>query len=392
MTVLYAIKQSINTVAVKAGMETGLPTVIAYAQKMGIRSPLQPYPPLALGANGVRPIELCSAYTVFASGGKRALPTGITKVLAPNGDILYEHEVQFQDTGIQRSTIDKMNEALQEVGLHGTGTAAASVPNAHGKTGTTSEARDAWFAGYTPELCTVIWAAHENRNRKGKLDKKEPYFEMPGTTGGHLCCPIWKDFMLKAVPRQQEVDKANAAAPPPAVPPDMKVKPTDAAKPKPGPKLNGAALYGPTADPTKGPADLLRGGPTAGQTEGITGENHTGEVTPSAPAIQVPAPDALPPSDRNPGNRFPGGDGNSTTRRSDVGGARFSDPGGRVAPPAAVRRIDPRDEIVTVSLCADSHKKATQWCDATVETRMRRRDIPTRCRLHKPPPGEGDGQ
>lgn len=394
MTVLSALKQSINTVAVKAAMETGLPTVIEYAQKLGIRSPLQPYPPMALGANGVRPIELCSAYTAFANGGRRALPTGITKVLAPNGDILYEHQVRFQDTGIQQSTIEKINEGLQEVVLHGTGTAAAEVPNAHGKTGTTSEARDAWFAGYTPELCTVIWASREQRDKNGKLSRKEPYAEMPGATGGHLCCPIWRDFMLKAVPIQQAVDKENAAPPAPSAELQQNKDKKAESKLKNGPltvPVSGAgSLYGPTNATLKGGPDAANGD----HPQPAGDPNAPGEIMPSVPPVNVPAPVSpgavIPrPDPSAPGPRT---DGAPPARRTDAGTApRMSEPGGRLATPAPVRRSDPGDEMVTVSLCADSHKKATQWCDATIERRMKRREIPGRCRVHKPPPGEGEG-
>src|SRR5262249_38746106 len=191
--------------------------------------------PVALGASAVRPIEMASVYSVFAAGGRRPVLTGINKVLAPNEDILYEHAVHFEETGLRPETISAMHQALQEVVLHGTGTAAASVPDAHGKTGTTSDARDAWFDGYTPDLVTILWAAHENRLKNGKLDPKEPYLSMGKATGGHLCAPIWRDFMLKAIPIQQAANKeaANAATQEQAAgPAEKEAKEEDKKKPE----------------------------------------------------------------------------------------------------------------------------------------------------------------
>ncbi|MEP6756461.1 MAG: transglycosylase domain-containing protein, partial [Chthonomonadales bacterium] len=203
MSVREAFRNSTNTVAVKVALDTGLETVINYAHRMGISTKIPPYAPIALGAAGVRPMELCSAYSVFENGGKRSIPYGIKKVLDGRGEVVVDNNPKAEDTQLRDTTITEVNEGLSEVVKHGSGAEAASVPNAHGKTGTTSDNRDAWFAGSTPELTTVIWVGHENRDSKGKLNKKHPYLEMPGATGGHLCAPIWRDFMLKAVPIQQ---------------------------------------------------------------------------------------------------------------------------------------------------------------------------------------------
>src|SRR5258706_6961569 len=101
-------------------MEAGRDVVPNCPKRRGINSHIEPVPPVALGASAIRPIELASAYSVFAAAGKRPVLTGISRVLAPNGDILYEHEIRFEETGIKPTTIAAMNEALQEVVLHGT--------------------------------------------------------------------------------------------------------------------------------------------------------------------------------------------------------------------------------------------------------------------------------
>lgn len=219
---------------------------------------------------------------------------------------------------------------------------------------------------------------------------------MPGTTGGHLCAPIWRDFMLKAVPIQQEENKAaanSAAQEQAAGPVEKPAKPEE--KQKPGPKFGPSALD-PTAQPPPNPTNG-NGNPSQPAT-GEPGANPDGaDINPANPPIQVPAPTATVPG-APAGTTAPPATKNDTTtpsRRVDrllpTTSPRMAEPGGRLAVPTA-RRADPMDEMVTVNICADSHKRATQWCEITEEKRMRRRDIPSgRCRIHKAPPGEGDG-
>ena len=378
ITVLDAIKHSINTVAVKVAMDTGLRTVIDYARRMGITTPLAPYAPLALGASGVKPIELCEAYTVFATGGKRATPQCIKQTSTYAGDVVDEWEPDLKDTGIRPDTITAMNEALREVVLHGTGTMAADVPNAHGKTGTTSDSRDAWFAGYTPELTTVVWVAHENRTRNGHLNPKEPYLPMPGATGGHLCAPIWRDFMLKAVPIQMKANQAlteparSSPAPQPAAHREGLNAP-HLQQPRPAPaEPNG--LMPPTPQP---PSDTTAPGTPTDQQGAGPAATPAGPIHSTPPIMPAPA---LPAR------------GTSSTsavlpRATQPAPSRAAEPMARPALPAP--KPDPGDEIVTVRLCADTMKRATPWCPVTIERRMKRKDIPGRCKLHKPPPGEG---
>ncbi|MGC8666953.1 MAG: PBP1A family penicillin-binding protein [Chthonomonadales bacterium] len=378
ITVLDAIKHSINTVAVKVAMDTGLDTVIAYARKMGITTPLAPYAPLALGASGVRPIELCEAYTVFATNGKRAVPQCLKATRTSADDPVDEWAPRLEDVGFQSHTLSDMNEALREVVLHGTGTMAADVPNAHGKTGTTSDSRDAWFAGYTPELTTVVWVAHENRMRSGRLNPKEPYLPMPGATGGHLCAPIWRDFMLKAVPIQMQANQslnAPAQSAPQLHPsPQRTAAENITARSATPARASQGAIMPPSPQPPSDAAVPIA--PTDQRNAAASGIPV--EPLHSAPAI-MPAP-ALPvPATAPPPNAAP--------RATQPVSSRPAEPIARPTLPAP--RVDPQDEMVTVRLCADTMKRATPWCPVTIERRMRRRDIPGRCRLHKPPPGEG---
>jgi penicillin-binding protein 1A len=395
VTVETALKQSINTIAVKVACETGLGTVIDYARRLGI-STIDPardkYPPLALGAASVRPIELATAYTVFANNGKRATPMIISRVVDDNGDVVKDVAPDVQDTHIKEEALSQLNQALREVVLHGTATAAADVPDAHGKTGTTSDNRDAWFAGYTPELVTIIWAGREQKDKKGHMR----YLEMPGATGGHLCAPTWRDFMMKAVPIQQAALKSIQPPAPTHVATtasleDKKKKP-DEKKP-----LNGATVQqGPLPEGTN-PADPNAVQPAAspdGAPPGVAPPSNTGTVTPPTTgippqtAVQRPGPTvaAAPPAVSIPVS--PPASASIRPARREIS-APPSDGGGRVAAPP-VHRSDPGDEMVSVRICSESGQLANgQWCPATYDRRIHRRDMPRRCRVHRAPPGEG---
>lgn len=400
-TVKTAIKWSINTIAVKVATETGLDTVMNYARRMGINTidPVRDrYPPLALGSASVRPLELCDAYCVFANGGKRPVPLIITKVIDANGDTVKTGTPELVETGIRPEALEQVNEGMREVVAHGTGTAAAAVPDARGKTGTTSDNRDAWFSGFTPDLVTIIWAAEEQHDKKGRVQ----YLPMEGTTGGHLCAPTWRDFMLKAVPIQQEALRA-ASPPPPAAPqPATPTLEEKAKKEKKTPLPGEANPAGPNAGPN---ANGVNGNGTPGAVQVPSG-NPINSAPPPANGVQPPGtldsrPDVRPAPISPGGTNTPPAGQTSTPSVNAIGTqrstrmdrnetiSRMSEPTGRIAAPP-VRRADPGDDMITVRICAESGQSANgPWCPSTTERRMRRRDVPRRCRLHRAPPGEG---
>lgn len=393
MSVLSAIKYSVNTVAVKVAMETRLKTVIDYAHRLGITSEIPPYPPIALGAAAVRPLELASAYTVFANGGKRAVPMGIKRVVAASGEDVGEVTPKLEELGLRPEAVQQMDKALREAVLYGTGTAASPIPEARGKTGTTSDAIDAWFAGYTPDLVTVIWVAREKRLKDGRLDPKHPYLEMPGATGGAVCAPIWRDYMQKAGPLQQAFNNAGGRTAATVTPPETKFDqaPLRDVPNRPTPLLTTQENRKPAEDSTEVPAEV----PTTQVPEtpdGPTTSRPGGDAaSPASPrTIAPPAPTLTIPS-TTPGGRA--ASGGSVRRTSGAVAAEPSggivEPGGRPTVPAAPK-TDPNEEVISVRVCADSLALATRWCDATIERRVRRRDTPRRCRTHRPPPGEPD--
>lgn len=339
VTVRDAIRRSLNTVAVKVAFETGIDVVVTYAREMGITTHLDRYLPLSLGASAVKPIDLCVAYSVFANSGKRVTPMGIYRVLDRDGTLLDEFSPKFSDTTIQLTTIEQMNEALRAVVTGGTATAASAVPDARGKTGTTNDNRDAWFAGYTPELTTVVWVAREDRS--GRTVR---YLPMPGGTGGRLCAPIWRDFMLKAremLQRTTEQEAKRAAEEPT---PPRKTAEERQEEPIPAVPIPETADTG--EEPTAVPGPIII---PPSETPLPRAPVTPPPVQPSPPRMEAPAPPRVE------------------------------------APP----RPDPGAEIVRVRICAETGQLATLYCPVTVERSMARRDIPRMCRAHRPPPGEG---
>jgi hypothetical protein len=331
----------------------------------------------------------------------------VRTIIAPNGDIIDQRAPEVIELAFKQEAVEMMDTALREVVTRGTGTRANSIPNAHGKTGTTSNNIDAWFCGYTPELATVVWVAREKRLKNGLLDKKTPYLEMPGATGGHLCAPIWKNFMEKALPIQHAWNKKFKSPKGEILSEEAKAKELKEEEKK---------RQEEEAERNRAPEESPVGSPEGTETNqedpnalppAISPVPPGGEITPANPGTESPGGAAAllptpivptgnePPAARvsDPGTRMnlsvtgaagapPGG------VRSAPTGARFSEPVGRIATPP-IPRPDPSAEIVSVRLCGDSLRRATQWCDATVERRMRRRDTPGRCRSHRPPPGEG---
>ncbi len=406
ITVLSAIKRSVNTVAVKAAIDTGIPRVIEYAHRLGISTKIEPYAPIALGANAVRPLELCSVYSVFANNGRRAIPFGVRTIIALNGDLIDQRAPEVIELDFKKEAVEMINTALREAVLHGTGTRAASVPNAHGKTGTTSDNRDAWFCGYTPELAAVVWVAKERRMKNGRLDPKTPYLEMSGATGGRLCAPIWKTFMEKALPIQQSWNKKFKAPAADNLTEDEKQKAREEAEKKKK-RNEEERSRPPETPPVQSPEGTVTEGvdPNAAP-PAVNPVPPGGEVTPSNPGERPETPGGaaalLPTPTRNepPGARVSdtvsqpnlslAGSSSAVSSgvRSSASGARIMEPVGRISTPP-IPRVDPGAEIVSVRLCGESLRRATSWCDATVERRMRRKETPGRCRIHRAPPGEG---
>lgn len=190
VSVQTALTRSINVPAVHVGMMVGPQVVANFSRQVfGIDSPLYPGPALALGSSAVSPLEMAEAYSVFATGGDRVKPYGITKVVGPGGVTLREYKPRIIGNVLSEDTARVMNDILHHVVTSGTGSRARSVVNAAGKTGTTSDHKDAWFCGYTTKVIGIAWVANAtydpNRNPPWK------YGEMRGVFGGEVTAPMW---------------------------------------------------------------------------------------------------------------------------------------------------------------------------------------------------------
>jgi membrane peptidoglycan carboxypeptidase len=213
VTLQDAFAQSINTVAVQLGQEVGLRNVVSVAQRLGIRSPLQPVASLALGTFEVTPLELTAAYASFASMGNQVRPYMVVDVRSPDGNTLYHHDMPPTPRILNEDEGLAINSLMYQVVQAGTGRAAA-VPGHEiaGKTGTSADYRDAWFVGFSPELVTGVWVGNDDFSPMKKI------------TGGTIPAQIWSGFMRVALKNVPPSHLPRAEPVPPAVvrtdPPD----------------------------------------------------------------------------------------------------------------------------------------------------------------------------
>ena len=182
-----ALEHSYNVASVWLATEVGLDAIITTATRAGITSTLEPYPSLALGAFEVTPLELATAYTVFPNDGVRAQPVAVLQVITADGTVLDRRHMALT-TVLEPNVAYLMNRLLMGVLDEGTAASARALGFtglAAGKTGTTSDYRDAWFVGYTPERLTLTWVGYDH-NTPTRL------------TGGKAALPLWAEFMTWA--------------------------------------------------------------------------------------------------------------------------------------------------------------------------------------------------
>ena len=247
VTMREALTESINVVSVKILESIGVQAAIEYAKKLGITSPLAANLTLALGSSSLTPLELTNAYAVFASGGYRTTPYFVTRVLDRDGVVLEEvappkipvftrvssaappaagaeageeggeEGAQPVDPSkpaaagagaqpapqpvhvgaqalsalqvISPETAFIMTSLMESVVSSGTGGRARALGRpVAGKTGTTSDMKDAWFVGYVPQLVTGVWVGYDQERSLGS-----------GGSGGQAAAPIWTEFMQRAL-------------------------------------------------------------------------------------------------------------------------------------------------------------------------------------------------
>jgi len=190
-----ALYLSRNLATIKLGMQLGEQTVIGEARRYGITTPLRPYPSIHIGANGVIPLEMISAYTAFATLGARAYPLGILRVEDSHGNILWQPPVRREDVMDPAHTwllVDMMKDVIHRGTAYSAVWKAGFTLPAAGKTGTTDDYTDAWFIGYTPELVAGVWIGYDLQQRILEHN----------AGGGRITAPAWTAFMRDVYDRR----------------------------------------------------------------------------------------------------------------------------------------------------------------------------------------------
>jgi penicillin-binding protein 1A len=183
-----ALALSLNTVAVRLGLEVGPRAVVQTAHRLGIASDLQPNASIALGTSEVSPLELVAAYVPFANGGIGVQPHIISKVRTADGKLLYARKGSSNGRVIAPEYVAMMNAMLEQTLAIGTAK-KADLPGweAAGKTGTSQDYRDAWFVGYTSQLVTGVWLGNDDNSPTKKA------------SGANLPVDIWSRYMREAL-------------------------------------------------------------------------------------------------------------------------------------------------------------------------------------------------
>lgn len=186
-----ALAKSYNQSAVRLGMEFGLDSFAKQLRRLGVEEKIPPYPSALLGSFNLSPMDMLGVYQVFATGGFRTPIHSIRTVVDDRGRILQRTGLNTQRS-VPPETNYLVNYALQQVVKDGTAKSIQSLGsnlNLAGKTGTTNDFRDAWFAGYSGNYVSVVWVGR---------DDNKPI----GLSGGSGALPVWVDYMkrLKLTP------------------------------------------------------------------------------------------------------------------------------------------------------------------------------------------------
>ncbi len=185
-----ALELSLNTATVRLLEKVGIDSVIDMAKRLNISSRFEQNLSLALGTTEIIPLDLATAYAVFARGGGHIPSTALRNVSTTEGEEIFNDENISEEKVVSHENAYALVDIMKGVIKRGTARSAASLPyHLAGKTGTTDDFKDAWFVGFSPELLCLVWVGYD----KGvNLGGKE--------SGGTAALPIWIDFMSKALP------------------------------------------------------------------------------------------------------------------------------------------------------------------------------------------------
>ncbi|MBR0735380.1 penicillin-binding protein 1A [Bradyrhizobium liaoningense] len=212
VTLRNALRQSLNTVTVRLAQDIGMPLIGEYARRFGVYDELPNYLSYALGAGETTAMRMVTAYSMLANGGRRVKPTLIDRIQDRYGHTIFKHDqrecrgcdapggwknqpepqlIDRREQVLDSMTAYQITELMEGVVQSGTATVIKAVgkPIA-GKTGTTNEAKDAWFVGFSPDIAVAIYMGY---------DKPRPLGKGNAATGGHLAAPIARDFLQLAL-------------------------------------------------------------------------------------------------------------------------------------------------------------------------------------------------
>jgi len=202
MTVRKGLAKSKNMISIRILQSVGTRNAQEWVTKFGFDEDKHPaYLTMALGAGSVTPMQMATGYSVFANGGMRVQPHIITRVTDQKGKVLVEspaRAVDEADRAISSRNAFVMTSLLQEVTRSGTAAKARVAlkrDDIYGKTGTTNDSMDAWFAGYHRNLAAVVWIGYDTPRKLGDRE-----------TGGGLSLPVWINFMETALKNMPVMD------------------------------------------------------------------------------------------------------------------------------------------------------------------------------------------
>ncbi len=183
----FALKNSLNIATAQLALNVGIPEVISVAHELGIQSNLRAVPSLSLGAFELNPFEVLQVYTALARFGEKTNLSIIRRIENLDGEILYMHEADTTRVSNAVETamlVSMMKQTIQSGSAYGIPLMGFLNPAA-GKTGTTNDTKDAWFAGFTPYHVSVVWVGYDDNTNHG-------------LTGASGAVPIWTDYMKRA--------------------------------------------------------------------------------------------------------------------------------------------------------------------------------------------------
>lgn len=204
MALRRALAKSKNMVSIRILQAIGPQYAQEWITRFGFEPEKHPaYLTMALGAGSVTPMQMASAYSIFANGGYRVSPLLVTKLTDTKGRTLFEarpHALDESMRTVDARNIFLMDSLLQEVARSGTAARAQAVlkrPDLYGKTGTTNDSMDAWFNGFQPHQVAVVWIGYDTPRKLGDRE-----------TGGGLALPVWIEYMGYAL-RNQPVEECQ---------------------------------------------------------------------------------------------------------------------------------------------------------------------------------------